>query len=73
MIFPIFDMSVEDNTAHCLSKSVFFLKIVNSGLYGIKCSKRSVFFTYLHFTPKQLQGSSQFLHECRGQYGPLFD
>ena len=42
-IFPMFDMSVEDNRAHCLSKSVFQKKFLIQDYRGLSVQKRWFF------------------------------
>ena len=56
-IFPIFCMSVEDNSAQQLDG--FAEKVLNTKLKGIKC-----FYFFALYSNTALPN---FLHECRGQ------
>ena len=72
MIFPILCMSVDDNRAHCLSKNVFLKKILIPDYRGL-IVKKGIFFLLYSLLLNGSKDLPNFLHECRGQQGPLFE
>ena len=68
-MFPSFYMFLEDNRVHPLREITFLKKKINPGLYVIKCP--FFFFSFLAFSPKLLQGTSQFcmiVEDNRGNF-----
>ena len=71
-IFIIFCISVEDCRAHSLNKIVFLKKIIIPDYRGSSVQK-GVFLLFWHLLQNGSKDLPNFLHECRGEYGPFFE
>ena len=72
-IFPIFSKSAENNRAHYLSKIVFLKKFLILDYRGLSVQKKMFFFLLCTLLQNGSKDLPNFLHECRGQQGPLFE